>query len=289
MGMSKYGRKNGFAGRLLISFVILAAMFLNAGLGSGYSQTRSKTIVHFVSDRTWEAMDPLNEVPALTLPVCLNDLNMASCPAGAKNYCWSTSGWGAILSKIPGAQWIWGFREVRGDAAEGLSEVLFRQSINLSGEPEEGVLWIAADDAASVIVNDQIAGSVGSVTDVNEASRSQSMLQSIDIRPFLRKGMNEILIQAKNGPSSFSGRPAINEVEAQRWQERGKIGPGVMGDSQSMANDLIEMTPDEDRSAAPSRNFRRSHADSAHRSGSEPGSEKNPAGVVFGGWVRVSP
>jgi hypothetical protein len=80
-----------------------------------------------------------------------------------------------------------------------------------------------------------------------------------------------------------------DEAEAQRRQERENIGPGMMEDGQRMTTDGIEMMPDKDRNYAASQKFSRSYADSVNGSGSEPGSVRNPAGVVFGGWIVVRP
>jgi hypothetical protein len=40
-------------------------------------------------------------------PVCLNDAAPAGCPSGALRWDHDAGGWGADLSRIPDAEWIW--------------------------------------------------------------------------------------------------------------------------------------------------------------------------------------
>jgi hypothetical protein len=112
-------------------------------------------------------------------------------------------GWTADLSCIPGARWIW-----RGDVAPGavadLQFAVFQKQFQLGRQPS-GSIFVAADDFAEVIVNGQIAGTTGSVTDVGMASQAQSSLQGFDLGPYLVPGVNVLTIVGQNGPASFAG------------------------------------------------------------------------------------
>jgi hypothetical protein len=76
------------------------------------------------------------------------------------------------------------------------------------GDRPGGRLSVAADDAAEVRVNGRILDTVGSVTDIAEASISNSRLTTFDLTPLLVTGPNTITIAAQNGPASFGGCPS---------------------------------------------------------------------------------
>jgi hypothetical protein len=84
---------------------------------------------------------------------------------------------------------------------------------------------VAADDSATITINGSPVGDSGSISNVEEAASSQSILKTYDIRSFLRAGKNEIVVRAQNGPDLFAASSG-----ADSWQ-------------------------------------------------------RNPAGVVFGGWI----
>jgi hypothetical protein len=243
--------------------VVLVIMLLTISAGAGSAEKDGSRVFSFASDNTWDAIAPGGEVVGKAHFVCLNEMKRGACPAGAKNYFCQSPGWDADLSSIPQAGWIWGFREVLGDPVEGLAAVTFRKIIELPGDPVMGILWIAVDDSASVLVNGRLAGTLGSIIDVKEASRAQGMLKMIDIRPFLKAGANEIVVSAQNGPAYFSGGLGYGQGGDDRLE--GYQEPGVREHGYVMSESVNQ-----------------------HPRG-EPASARNPAGVVFGGWIIVGP
>jgi len=135
--------------------------------------------------------------------VCVDDGVPANCPAGAiyeKPGDSSTSGWSA---SYPGAYWIW-----RGDVTSGgdgdLAFAVFQKTFLLGSNPT-GQLQIAADDFDEVLVNGQVAGSSGSITDESVAWQNQNNLTTVDLTPYLAAGSNTITIVGQNGPGSYAG------------------------------------------------------------------------------------
>jgi len=85
------------------------------------------------------------------------------------------------------------------------SRFSFRKTISLPRKPVFGFIQVAADDSAGIAINGSPVGDSGSTFDIQEAVRSQSILKTYDIRPFLGAGKNEIVVRAQNGPASFAG------------------------------------------------------------------------------------
>jgi hypothetical protein len=144
----------------------------------------------FVSDPSW--------LPA-SQNVCLNASSPSPCPAGATLYDYAGSGWGANLSAIPGATWIWGAGVTGATTPAFPGEFTFSKTFTITGVPAGGSTSIAADDFAAVLVNGALVGTIGSRTDGALAGASSSSLHTFDIGPFLVTGLNVITIQAANG------------------------------------------------------------------------------------------
>ncbi len=117
----------------------------------------------------------------------------------------TSAGWSADLSGFPAARWIW-----RGDvsptAIADLQFAVFQETFTLGANPE-GVMYVAPDDFAEVLVNRAAAGSTGSVTDETLASQSQSALVTIELTSHLVQGSNTPTIVGQNGPPGFAGCP----------------------------------------------------------------------------------
>jgi PEP-CTERM motif len=161
--------------------------------------------VTFVSNATWNVTDSSNTSLGGAQAVCLNSSFPTSCPAGATLYGYGGSGWGANLSSIPGAAWIWAPGVTGSTLDPSFLAFTFSQVFSLGGAPLSGTIAVAADDFASVFVNGNFVGSVGSTTDISLAGAGQSALTSFNILPFLVSGSNTISILGQNGLNSFGG------------------------------------------------------------------------------------
>jgi uncharacterized delta-60 repeat protein len=137
--------------------------------------------------------------------VCLNAFSPPSCPSGGTVYGHPAAGWQADLGAIPGAAWIWA-PSIDGSTpgADGAA-FAFRKTLNLPARPTAGMIHVAADDLARIVINGSAVGEWGSVTDQQAAGNAQNNLASFDIAPFLRKGKNVVVVIGHNGPASFAG------------------------------------------------------------------------------------
>jgi hypothetical protein len=157
------------------------------------------------SGSDWEVYesDPGDTLDAQSLgdatPVCLNDQAPERCPGSASIYGYPGVAWRADLTEIPGAVWIWK-PGANGDApAEIRRSFFFSRKYDLGASPS-GWIEVAVDDSAEVRVDGQVVGSIGSVVNEPQASRSQSRLTRFDLTPFLHPGANVITVGAENGP-----------------------------------------------------------------------------------------
>jgi hypothetical protein len=148
------------------------------------------TTTTFASDPTW--------LPA-SQNVCLNASSPNPCPAGATQYGYTGSGWGANLSTIPGATWIWSAGITGATVPAFPAEFTFSKTFSTAGLPISGSLSIAADDFAAILVNGLLVGTIGSRTDAALAGAASSSLHTFDIGPFLVPGTNLITIEGANG------------------------------------------------------------------------------------------
>jgi hypothetical protein len=160
----------------------------------------------FVSDTSWSVMDALNNPVGNAQYVVLNNAHPTVQPSGATNYgCPPSSTWQADVSTIPGAGWIWAPGIIGTSPNASLATYSFSHSFFLGGLPTLGTISLAVDDSASIFVNGNLAGSVGSITDASVAYQAQSALTTFNITPYLQSGQNTILISSENGPDSFPG------------------------------------------------------------------------------------
>jgi hypothetical protein len=148
------------------------------------------TTTTFVSDPSW--------LPA-SQNVCLNASSPNPCPAGATLYGYPFGGWGANLSSIPGATWIWSAGITGSTAPAFPASFTFSKTITIQGLPTGGSISIAADDFAAVFVNGLLVGTIGSTTDGTLAGAASSSLHTFDIGAFLVPGANLITVQGANG------------------------------------------------------------------------------------------
>jgi len=137
--------------------------------------------------------------------VCLNASFPANCPAGATLYGHQGSGWLADLSSIPKATWIYAPGITGESSPAQLVQYFFQTTFVIPATPTAGTLFVAADDAAQVMVNGSVVGRIGSLADVSKASDAQNRIHKFDITRFLVKGKNRIRIGQENGPARFGG------------------------------------------------------------------------------------
>lgn len=168
--------------------------------------------VSFASGPDWPVYDddPATNPSARKLgaaqPVCLNPTAPPGCPSGAVIYGFPGNGWSFSLLTVPGAMWVWGPGVSPTDAAD-LKGFFFSRVFAVGNQPR-GHISVAADDTAEIRINGKVLDSVGSVTDISEASKANSRLTSFDITPLLVAGSNTITIAAQNGPPMFAGCPS---------------------------------------------------------------------------------
>lgn len=160
--------------------------------------------ISFSSNDSWDAIDSIGQIIGKAQYVALNENYPPSCPSGAKIYNYPSSGWSAVLSKIPNSFWIWGPDSIMNSTGAAYSKFTFRKTINLPVKPTYAEFYIAVDDSALVEINGSTVIATGSITVVEEAYSAQSSLKRVEIHSFLHKGNNEIIVRAQNGPNSFS-------------------------------------------------------------------------------------
>ena len=161
----------------------------------------SANTIGFVSDMTWEVYQGEAGLIGNAQTVCLNASDPPTCPAGATVYGFP-GGWGADLSAIPGAAWIWAPGVNGSTSPIELVGYSFIKSFMLNGMPLGGSIMISADDFAQIFVNGHLVGTVGSLTDMILADQKVS-LTSFDISDSLQSGLNTIEIFGQNGIGAF--------------------------------------------------------------------------------------
>jgi hypothetical protein len=191
------------------AFFFACAGLLCLALGTAV-QAAAATVA-FVSDTSWEAFDfdPLSGGTSLGQAqyVCLNVGCPSSCPAGATSYGYACGYWGADLSAIPGAHWVWKPGIDATTVPADLALVCLAKTLTLNGVVTSATISVAADDYAEVHINGEFVGSVGSVTDYGLAAGAQGALATFDAAPYLVCGSNQLVVCAQNGPSSYTGLP----------------------------------------------------------------------------------
>jgi hypothetical protein len=163
--------------------------------------TRTVVVASGPAWRTWHAGRFLGDAQN----VCLNDSSPARCPSDATVYGYCCPGWGADLSSIPDATWIWAPGIDGSTTPASKASYRFKRKITLHGAVVSGTALVAADDLARVKVNGTWVGRTGSVTDIDKAAAAAGSLKAFDITRYLVEGTNRISIWAKNGPNGFAG------------------------------------------------------------------------------------
>jgi hypothetical protein len=184
--------------------VLLALISLSCLASSGACQGDALT-VSFASDGTWQtsAMNPDGSMGAVLGDAQCVCACAASCPPGATIYGHGTC-WGADLSAIPGACWIWLPGVTGATTPADLQGAYISKDFNLAGHPVAGTILVGADDFAEVWINGSLIGSTGSISDYGLAAAAQGTLKTFDLTPFLAAGSNRITVLAQNGPSAFA-------------------------------------------------------------------------------------
>lgn len=172
--------------------------------------------VDFVSDPSWDSyeMNPDGTLGPAVGPaqyVCVS-CQQRACPPGATIFH-HPCGWGADLSAIPGAAWVWLAGVTGATMPADLQGTLISKTFDVSGAPTSGKIYLAVDDFAEVIVNGTVVGSSGSVTDYDAAVGAQGALKEFDLAPFLVTGSNVITVRAQNGPASYTGTGGCNPCD----------------------------------------------------------------------------
>lgn len=189
------------AGATVIAGVLTVVSPANAG----------ETTIKFTSDNSWGvfSQDPANGADVtsygLAEKVCLNAQYPAGCPSDAVQFNFFSAGWGADLSTIPGAAWIWAPGTTGETYPADLQLFAFSKSIHIAGTPISAAIQVAADDSAQVVVNGHNVGSIGSVTDMTLAAAAQGPLTTFDIVGYLVNGVNTITVIGQNGPAFYAG------------------------------------------------------------------------------------
>lgn len=187
--------------RLSLALALVASLILSASLTGVTRAEALGTTITFVSDSTWQVFsDSPTSFLGSAQHVCLQ----GECLPDGVSYGFPGAGWPIDLSSIPGAVWIWAPGVSGQTYPSDLKAFYFAKVFKLTGQPTAGSISISADDSAQVYVNGQLAGKVGSIEDIALASATQSSLTTFDLTPFLKEGVNVIVVRGQNGPAWFA-------------------------------------------------------------------------------------
>jgi hypothetical protein len=219
--MSNYFIKHKEDFKMRLNKCLITAILIL--LSSGFVGVAHGHTLTFASDTTWNVFDASNNPIGFAQQVCLHAGDPVNCPPGATMYNYAGPGsYSADLSSIPGATWIWA-PGITGDTpSASLAQYSFVKTFNVAG-PLLGYLSIAADDYATIYVNNIQVGTVGSITNINHAANVN--LHSFDISTYLQSGLNVIEISVQNGPDFFSGYQNANYSQ----NPAGVVFGGVFG------------------------------------------------------------
>ena len=200
--------------RLLLCAVTCLTGFLAfAPVVLGQNGSSVHDVVSFASGPKSKVYNSDSSFLGLAQNVCQNSSSPAKCPSDATLYGFDGGGWLADLSKIPTATWIYAPGVAGSTSPAQFVQYFFETSLFMPGAPTAGVLYLAADDAAQVVVNGTFIGAIGSVEDIRKATDAQNRLHKFDITKFLVAGRNQITIRLVNGPfggeiDDYSNRPS---------------------------------------------------------------------------------
>lgn len=188
--------------RLRAASTLAAAAALALAVAPSGALGTTTSVITYVSDTSWTAGDADGAVgpdlsatlPAAAQEVCLNDTYPSNCPAGATVYGYAGGGWGAnddadFSEAFPQARWIWA-PGIDGTTTPADNDAYnFQKDFTLPWKPTTAYVWIAVDDAVSVRVNNDVAGTAS----------GNASITKIDITDLVDAGPVEIVIRGTNG------------------------------------------------------------------------------------------
>jgi hypothetical protein len=182
--------------------LMMKALLLGASLFPfALPQIAQAVTVDIVSDKTWKVYDTNGLYLGDAQNVCLNAGAPSNCPPGAELYGYFPGGWTETLSSTPQASWIWAPNITGASVPADGAEFSFKKDFYICGTPQDSTIWVAADNAAEVILNGTSvlnwnSHSVPGSVNIPAASLNQSPLS------------NTIEIKVKNGanPSDCGSR-----------------------------------------------------------------------------------
>jgi len=153
--------------------------------------------INIVSNTSWTVTDANDNLLGNAQNVCLSPTAPSNCPVGATSYGFTLggSGWTADLSSIPGATWIWAPNITGATAPAGNAEFTFEKLFYLCGNPQDGTIFVAADNSAEVFLNGSVVPIIisGTHTTLSSATISASKFAM---------GLNSIKVKVKNVDNS---------------------------------------------------------------------------------------
>jgi hypothetical protein len=178
-----------------------------------YASTLSTPVqahfVNIVSNPNWTVADAGGIPIGFAQNVCLNASEPLNCPATSATYGYPYPGaWSADTSGIPGATWIWAPGITGATTPAANAEYKFYRRFQLCDTPQDGIVYLAADDAAEVFIN-------GAPIPVLRASGTDVLSSAVIPASSLVHGVNTISVRAVNwpdppdcAPSEYSCNPA---------------------------------------------------------------------------------
>ena len=152
--------------------------------------TQAKNI-NIVSDTSWTVTDANENLLGNAQNVCLSSTAPSNCPVGATSYGYTLGGWNADLSSIPGATWIWAPNITGATSPAANTEFTFEKLFYLCGNPQDGTIFIAADNSAEVFLN---GATVPVLTSADHATISSATIPASKFAT----GLNSIKVKVKN-------------------------------------------------------------------------------------------
>ena len=199
--------------------------------------------VNIASSNDWTVFDANMMSLGNAQNVCLNAGAPANCPVRTVPpptlYGYMLpGGWGADLSGIPGAYWIWAPGITGASTGAANKTFTFQTQFYLCGPPTEGTVWVAADNSAEVLINGT------SVLTSNDHSRLSTATVPAST---IHEGLNIIQVKATNadnpadcGSDRYQCNPAGMVFGAKikdalpAWPTcNGRNGPVIVGTTQA--------------------------------------------------------